>query len=224
MKWSSVRFVGVFVAVAAWLLSTSAISKRDIAFAVAFPAWAWLANTLRFRGNAADAKESLRGRRAHHSLLLTTPHPRWFKPYMQCYALMSWMAPFATLLYCRAGFAGLSMQNVDAVFSAAGPCVFLLIAQILMEWASGQKQADGTCAWASLIRIVIPIGFNAYRMLPLGEWVEVAVALASVQRSTFTAWFAFLAVCNFLMWAYNLFVFLLLQALPQYLDAARFAT
>ena len=92
----------------------------------------------------------------------------------------------------------------------------------------------GACAWAAVLRIINPIGFNAFRLISLSEWLAAAAAAAtaalapsalaaSPAEAAFCAWGLVLAALNLGLWVYNLFGFLLLQALPLYFDPARFA-
>ena len=89
------------------------------------------------------------------------------------------------------------------------PLVLLLI-QVANE-ASTHEFHD-------VLRILIPIGFNAYRLIPLFTWVGAMgnskqAGVLEGEGLFFTFGLA-LAIANLLMWKYNLFVFLLLRTLP----------
>lgn len=153
------------------------------------------------------------------------PLPGWFKTYVTSFAVATLLLPLLTVVVAPlllGGEAGALVQR------AAAPPLFLLLAQLAME------STTESCprAWAALIRILNPIGFNAFRLLPLTDWLITAatIALAAANAGVplaarlFTLWGALLAAANLLLWIYNLFGFLLLKALPLYLDAERFAT
>ena len=73
-----------------------------------------------------------------------------------------------------------------------------------------------------VLRILVPIGFNTYRLHALLNWVHMTSMIGpEFHGSEHQAWFyaAFaLSVINLALWSYNLFVFLLLRVLPIYFD------
>lgn len=84
------------------------------------------------------------------------------------------------------------------------PHLFLVMSQIFMEYVSVVFNM------AMLVRILVPIGFNAYRLWVLAEWCSKA--------SEFGVGHMALAYSNLAFWTFNLFGFLLLYMLPLYLD------
>ena len=76
-----------------------------------------------------------------------------------------------------------------------------------------------TLKFHDVLRILVPIGFNAYRLKPLCRWVHLASMISpeADHRAWYYAAFA-LSVVNLALWSYNLFVFLLLRVLPIYFD------
>jgi hypothetical protein len=82
-----------------------------------------------------------------------------------------------------------------------------------------------------LTRLMVPIGFNAYRIESLRVWLLAAWKSSVAAKQAFTGvsgiviWEALgltLAFVSMVMWTYNLFVFLLLRTVPQYLDRNEF--
>jgi hypothetical protein len=154
------------------------------------------------------------------------PLPRWFKKYVLSFAVLTILLPLATIMAAPlvlGAAAGAQAQR------AAAPPLFLLLAQLFMESTTEAAPRD----WAAVIRILNPIGFNAFRLAPIGAWVASAASFAHVALANdasldaasraFALWFALLAVVNLGLWVYNLFAFLLLKALPLYFDEQRFA-
>ena len=76
-----------------------------------------------------------------------------------------------------------------------------------------------TLKFHDVLRILVPIGFNAYRLKPLCRWVYLASMISpeAGHQAWYYAAFA-LSIINLAMWSYNLFVFLLLRVLPLYFD------
>ena len=70
--------------------------------------------------------------------------------------------------------------------------------------------------------LLVPIGFNTYRMGPLMQWVQESWQLLNQHTSSLTLFGFALGVTNLIMWAYNLFVFLLLRITPQFWDTRTF--
>ena len=68
-----------------------------------------------------------------------------------------------------------------------------------------------------VLRILVPIGFNAYRLKPLCRWVYLASMISPDSGPWYVA-ALFLSVINLVLWSYNLFIFLLLRVLPIYFD------
>ena len=82
--------------------------------------------------------------------------------------------------------------------------------------------------FAALLRLAVPIGFNAYRLIALGTWLGLAFGTVGIARGLGESAWALgalaLAGANVLLWSYNLFVFLLLRVVPQYLEPTEFPT
>lgn len=102
--------------------------------------------------------------------------------------------------------AGLAHRSM--VLTTLAPHLYLTCAQVLCEGVSYRPTT------AMLPRMLVPIGFNTYRMWTLMSWCAAAAAAAG----GLGLWHVVLAVGNLVFWAYNLFVFLLLTMLPTYLD------
>ena len=244
----------LFFALMCWLtVGLRAVPVYCVAFAVAFPAYLLCANALRFERNAQardkptyplligarcvgrdcasrDAPCSPPGTRSADKtfplFVAEVPLPAWFKRYVLSFALATVLLPLLTII---AAPVLLGAAAGAAVQRATGPPLFLLLAQLFMEATTEAASRD----WAALVRILNPIGFNAFRLYPLFQWVAssaglaagaVAAADAPLHARAFVLCVAVLAGVNACLWLYNLFVFLLLTALPHYLDASRFAT
>jgi hypothetical protein len=87
--------------------------------------------------------------------------------------------------------------------------------QVRCEFLSSSSLTGN--ATALLPRLLVPIGFNTYRMWVLVRWCTAAVAAG------FGPWHVALAVLNLGFWVYNLFVFLLLKVVPYYIEPQRCA-
>jgi hypothetical protein len=133
------------------------------------------------------------------------------------------MAPLLTLIAAPLVLGALPGRMVHSFMAAP---LFLLLAQLFMESTTEAAPRD----WAALVRILNPLGFNAFRLLPLAEWVSAAATLAQLAGDAplgarlFVYWALLLGVVNAALWVGNLFGFLTLVALPKYLDERRFAT
>jgi hypothetical protein len=187
----------------AWLVARSKrIPVPDMAFAFAFPAYLVLANALRFDGNNVE--------RPFKPLLREGRGP-WFKRYVLSYALVGLLLPLPVVFFAP-----------SAIALAAAPHLFLTLVQCALESLTAHAR------FAPLLRLAVPIGFNAYRLSSLATWTSTALgaALGSVGLAgSVWAWSALaLAATNVMLWSYNLFVFLLLRVVPQYLDNAEFPT
>mmetsp|Transcript_47429 Transcript_47429/g.51228 ORF Transcript_47429/g.51228 Transcript_47429/m.51228 type:complete len:128 (+) Transcript_47429:125-508(+) len=81
----------------------------------------------------------------------------------------------------------------------------------------------------SLTQLMVPIGFNTYRLFTLNTWVRTAWKMVVMNQKDammmMMLWNVVglaLAVANAIIWTYNLFVFLLLRTLPQYINRQEF--
>ena len=171
------------------------IPVKDIAFSIIFPVYLIIANAFRFQFNAPARK-----RGDQLGFLLKEGRRPWFDRYVRTFATLGLLLPF-----------GLVVLGPSDVGMAAAPHLFLLLVQVLME-----KVTNNVC-YHNLIRILVPIGFNAYRMNSLFTWVHVAYRDLSADYLAYQCGFV-VAVVNLLAWSYNLLVFLLLRMTPPYLD------
>jgi hypothetical protein len=105
--------------------------------------------------------------------------------------------------------------NNSQVLIILGPHLYLTAMQVLCEFLSSSSVTGNRTAL--LPRLLVPIGFNTYRMRVLVRWCVAAVAAG------LGPWQVGLAFLNLGFWAYNLFVFLLLKVVPYYLDPQRCA-
>lgn len=179
------------IAFGAWFFS---VPTRDVAFVLLFSLYLVLANKFRFDCNAPARKT---GKEINLPLLMEDDVMGWFPRYMGVFATAGVILPLVTL------YVG---EN-----KAAAPHCFLLLSQIFMEAVTNSVE------YHNLIRLLVPIGFNAYRIPSLLTWVE-EVLIWKNGSSVEGCWNLGLAVVNLVLWAYNLFVFLLLRTLPAYLD------
>jgi hypothetical protein len=173
---------------------------------------AWLDRALRRPGAAAPmgaapapARPRRLPRHPRRPARAPRPAPRPRAPprsYAGFAALLALVLPTAA---CAAG------RGDAAVLAAVAPHLYLTVAQVVCETFTGGG------ATAALPRMLVPVGFNTYRMWTLAAWVSAAAA------SGLGPWHVALAAANLVFWAYNLFGFLLLNMLPRYLDPAKCA-
>jgi hypothetical protein len=163
----------------------------DKVFSIIFPVYLLIANALRFQFNGPARRKEI------NLLLLKEEMLPWFSNYIIIFATIGLIVPF-----------GLVLLGPSDVSAAAAPHLFLLLAQITMEGVTNHE------CYHNLIRILVPIGFNAYRMSSLFTWV--AVAFNDLSIDYWYQWGFGLAAVNLLAWSYNLFVFLLLRMTPHY--------
>lgn len=179
--------MGVVIAFLAWYYSVPA---QHVVFAIGYPLYLVVANKIRFDCNAPARKN---GKKIDLGLIKEDNLFPWFSIYMGVFATFGVLLPAAALLL------GSSV--------AGAPHLFLIMSQILME------SITKSVACHNVIRLLVPIGFNAYRMPCLVTWVH-----KSWKSDSSNYWSLGLAVTNLILWAYNLFVFLLLRVLPTYID------
>lgn len=195
------------------------IPLHDRIFSIAYPLYLGLINRFRFQRNrpardqAAAAKSDLLVRP-----LLFQEKGAWFVIYIQFFAMIGMLLP---LILCLAG--------PTVMAAPAASHTMLLFAQVLTE-------AMTTNPWMhTQTRIMVPIGFNTYRMATLRSWVkrswEIGQRNLQQQHHTLSLgtqiWAVVgfsLAVINFVAWSYNLFIFLCLRVAPQYWDTDTFPT
>lgn len=207
----AIIFTGIAAALA-FGRNPSPVPRFDVAFAVGYPLYLAVANRLRFNRNAPaiDAK-----RNVLYSLIREERGP-WFKKYIMFFGPIGIFIPTA-----------IQFVAPRSVADAAAPHLFLTLCQVVTETL---HRGGGSYA---LIRLLVPIGFNAYRIRSLWIWTATAAAgfigatdsNALYPLSPSVLWAAaslILASVNLVAWTYNLFVFLLLRVVPQYLDRSEF--
>merc|ERR1712176_179958 len=82
-------------------------------------------------------------------------------------------------------------------------------------------QITGECltdSFHDVLRMLVPIGFNTYRLGQLMNWVKCSFLLNNSNFGWWKTTNQALAVINLAFWTYNLFGFLLLRVLPLYFD------
>ncbi|KAI8473423.1 MAG: hypothetical protein J3K34DRAFT_466480 [Monoraphidium minutum] len=179
-------FSAALAAGGAALALSGAVPRHDLLFSAAWPTYLWAANRWRFRRNAA--------------LGAARPGPLVDEPYAGCAAVLAILLPAAVALLQR---------GQPGVLAAVAPHLYLTVAQVVCEFFTG----GGTTA--ALPRMLVPVGFNAWRMAALAGWCGAAAGLGP--------WHVALAAANTAFWGYNLFGFLLLNMLPRYLDPQKCA-
>ena len=208
----------ILLFLAAAVAAGRGVGGGDIGFSVAFPVYIFAANRARFRCNAACASKPLRN-------LLLSRDGDWFKWYVRAFGIAGLVLPLFTVAL-----------GPPPVARAAAPHLYLTMVQCACEAMTRSTR------FAALPRLLVPIGFNAFRLGALRVWISAALALAraatcsgasmgkhsavvgGVATTLWAKWGVALAALNVGMWSYNLFGFLLLKAAPQYLDEREFAT
>jgi hypothetical protein len=193
------------------------VPVHDVAFSLAWPAYLAAANALRFSSNASHKGQP-------PGALFPAA---WVKYYAGAAAVLALLLPAGVCIH--AAFTGssssssltglLAVDNCVAssqVLCILGPHLYLTAMQVLCESLSSSSVTGNSTAL--LPRLLVPIGFNTYRMWVLVRWCASAVAAG------LAPWHVGLAILNLGFWAYNLFVFLLLRVVPYYLDPRRCAT
>jgi hypothetical protein len=202
------------------LLVAGVIPAHDIVFSIAWPAYLAAANIVRFRSNTSHKQQA--------------PGPlypaAWVKMYAGAAAILALLLPGLICVHAamNAKFAssssssrvsGCDDNNIigcvsnSQVLIILGPHLYLTAMQVLCEFLSSSSVTGNRTAL--LPRLLVPIGFNTYRMWVFMRWCVAAVAAG------LGPWQVGLAFLNLGFWAYNLFVFLLLRVVPYYLDPQR---
>jgi len=185
------------------LACTRPIPVADCFFSIGYPAYLYLANRFRFDQNAPGIAKGW----------IKTPQLRegagpWFKNYLLTFGTIGVIFPLAAQVFAPRSIA-----------DAAAPHLYLLMCQLVMETASRAPE------FYPLTQLLVPIGFNAYRLLSIRTWLGTAwrsFGAAPRQRAVWEAFGLALACANAVVWTYNLFVFLLLRVLPQYINRDEF--
>jgi hypothetical protein len=196
---------------AAWVAKRWNVPRGDVIFSLGFSAYLHLANSLRFDSNRPAIKRH--NNNVDISLLNGDEKEYWFKQYMIAFTLVGVVLPFGTMVF-----------GPDRVANLTAPHFFVLWMQIVMESA---MMHDVKCY--DLIRLLIPIGFSAYRQTCLMTWFTEALVLpmndGDVQDDKIEPgwyyWIVGLSLCNLIAWTYNLFVTLLLRMLPTFMDTEK---
>jgi len=196
----SVRPVLVAAGLSAFLLSKHSIPTSDIIFAVAYPVYIYLANTLCFHSKELALSRGRVIDSLGHGQFLDN---RTFQRYIQTVGFLTVLLPLL--------FVWVAPKEVTS--GAISPLI-LLVVQIAMENTSKR--------FHDVPRILVPVGFNAYRLKSLYYWVETAMMVVVVPKDHTNRYWYYaglaLSLINLVVWIYNLFVFLLLRTLPVYFD------
>ena len=210
---SSSSFIFSILAVAIGL--SRPIPQADLAFSICFPLYLALANRFRFDRNAP----AIAAKREVIPVLREGRGP-WFKRYVTSFGMIGVILPVMFQLVAP-----------RYISDAAAPHLYLVLCQVAMETLTGGAK------FYPLLRLLTPIGFNTYRMGALYVWASTAVSsflrakdsVAGLGSNFFAGkmivWEVLglsLALVNLVVWTYNLFIFLLLRAVPQYLDKTEF--
>jgi len=195
----------VYLAVAFALILTRRIPRADIAFSIAYPLYLSVANRFRFDRN-------ILGRQKEVGPLLREGLGPWFKNYVTVVGLVGVICP---VFLCLAP---------EPIADAAAPHLYLTCCQVVMETLTQGPD------FYPLMRLMTIIGFNAYRLRPLWMWVSkawnrydsVVTSKTPFESRIWESLGLIMAVANLLVWSYNLFVFLLLRVVPQYLNPVDF--
>uniref|UniRef100_A0A7S0C4K2 DUF7733 domain-containing protein n=1 Tax=Proboscia inermis TaxID=420281 RepID=A0A7S0C4K2_9STRA len=191
----------IFPSIIALVACTRPIPFWDRFFSIVYPLYLCLANRFRFDRNApsvAAEKKTLP--------LLREGSGPWFSTYLKSFGTVGILLPLVVQILAP-----------RSIVNAAAPHFYLTLCQVVMEsFARGPR-------FYSLTRLLVPIGFNAYRIGALKVWIEKAWIGYTIDRhSTWGILGLVLAAANTLMWTYNIFIFLLLRVLPQYLNRDEF--
>jgi len=190
----------------------------DCFFSIAFPLYLCLANRFMFDNNAtlaAARKERGQPLFPEKSEFFKEAVEPWFGKYMISAAMLGVLLPLVVQVLAPLPIA-----------EAVAPPLYTLLCQILMEMmASGPM-------FHPLLAVMVPIGFNAYRIAGLKTWCVLAWKMVSSTYNqhgnsinTVITWemvHFLLALSNAFLWTYNLFVMKLLRQLPQSFDRSKF--
>lgn len=208
------------ICLAVVLAVTCEVGLSDIVFSVAYPLYLILANHWRFRNNETARKAS---RNHEIDLDLFPDQNEWFAIYMIIFSIVGLLLPLGTVI--------LGPKDIKI---AAAPPLFLLWCQITME-----TLALNSIYFHDLIRILVPVGFNAYKMRSLMIWCNKSLELLpsssdfwqhaeddqdfgdTSNNESWYYWGLVLAFTNLVLWTYNLFVVLLLRMMPNFMHPQR---
>jgi hypothetical protein len=153
-----------------------AVPAHDIGFSLAWPAFLAVANAMRFSSNAS-----------HKGQPPTALFPAaWVKYYAGAAAVLALLLPAGVCIH--AAFTGssssssstglLAVENCVAssqVLCILGPHLYLTAMQVLCESLSSSSVTGNSTAL--LPRLLVPIGFNTYRMWVLVRWWPLRLVL-----------------------------------------------
>jgi hypothetical protein len=181
------------------------LPATDLIFGVSFLAYINLANTICFQSNklALSQKKGMKPDSLGRGIFLGKPS---FSIYMRMFFVFTFLLPIVSCIYYFS-------RDERIMRPIISPTILLLL-QIFGEAT--------TTSHHDICRILVPIGFNAYRLISLMNWTKEAIAMY-VSSSSTTSSLGYelalaLAIINTVMWFYNLFGFLLLRVLPVYFD------
>uniref|UniRef100_A0A7S2HNC2 DUF7733 domain-containing protein n=1 Tax=Helicotheca tamesis TaxID=374047 RepID=A0A7S2HNC2_9STRA len=188
------------------------IPSSYLLFSIIYPIYLCLVNKYRFHNNAPAIMEDKTPPR-----FLVGGKGSWFTTYTTWFGRLGLVVPlFVTI------------AAPSTIADAAAPHLYLVFCQCLMETL--------VSTFHVLPRLLVPIGFNAYRLIALRDWVQTSWNSCSIACDAFSKttkthfdikliWEMLgftLAMTNMIMWTYNIFIFLLLRVVPEYLDRQRF--
>ncbi|CAN7122476.1 unnamed protein product, partial [Brassica rapa subsp. narinosa] len=139
---------------------------------------------------------------------LTSPTNKIFRLYVASAGIVGLLIP---ICYIFQGF----LEDDKRGVSAAAPHVFLLASQVFMEGIAA------TCGFSAPARILVPVVYNARRILTLVQWIvnefsreapEYGKGTVSVRRMYAGK---VLAAVNLGIWSFNLFGVLIPVYLPR---------
>ncbi|CAH8373531.1 unnamed protein product [Eruca vesicaria subsp. sativa] len=139
---------------------------------------------------------------------LTSPTNKIFRLYVASAGIVGLLIP---ICYIFEGF----LEDDKRGVSAAAPHVFLLASQVFMEGIAA------TCGFSAPARILVPVVYNARRILTLVEWIMNEFSRESPEYGTGTVSQLrlnagkVLAAVNFGIWSFNLFGVLIPVYLPR---------
>ena len=233
---SSIVTIAVQISFAVWMCYTykNQIPFTDIAFGFGYPIYLLLANKYRFNENTSASSNSngKDDQKTDMKLMGGEEKEAWFATYMLTFAFVGIVLPLCTLIILPLLVLNDDDDNraLNIVLRMSAPHTLLLWLQIVMEGCAMMNPN-----FHHLIRILVPIGFSAYREKCLWVWFrEASLLLVQMQSGgmnttnnvpnyySAVCWLnAIVAFCNLIMWSYNLFVTLLLRMVPYHLDQNR---
>jgi len=195
------------------------IPNHHFLFAGLYPLYLGLINRFRFQRNLCARKMATRDSRVLAApSMLFQGRGIWFNIYVNVFAVLGLLLPSIVCLAAPRDIA-----------ASAASHTMLLFSQVIVEIISTGPFMH------SQPKLMVPIGFNAFRMATLWSWVTRSWDIAQQTlnsnnlpvRASMKVWVAtafLLGLVNLVIWTYNLFIFLLLRAVPQYWNTTIFPT